>query len=316
MDTFLHHVALSAPLFSLVFVGYALMHFFHWPESVSEAMTLVVFNLALPAMLFRLMSRSGDLPPADARLLVAFFGGCLIVFLIGRVLAWKAFALDGISQSVFALGGIFSNNGFLGLPIAKVILGDAAMPSVALVLVFNSLILWSMLTISVEWVRHGSFSLRGFGKAMTGVLRNPVIIAIFSGTVLGLSGWTLPAAIDVPVEMISQSATPLSLIALGMGLAQFGVGDGWQVSVAMTVVKLVLQPLVVLVLAMILGLPLMETKVVVLLASMAIGINVFIMARQLNVLQGAVASSLVLTTVLAAVTTPLALTLADMAVGR
>ena len=68
---------------------------------------------------------------------LAFFGSCLIVFVIGRVIAWKFFALDGVGQSVFALGGVFSNNVMLGLPLAKVALGDAALPSVALVLVFN-----------------------------------------------------------------------------------------------------------------------------------------------------------------------------------
>ena len=91
-------------------------------------------------MMFRLMSDFSKLPPVDARLLIAFFGGCLIVFVIGRLIAWKVFALDGVSQSVFALGGVFSNNVMLGLPLAKVSLGDVAVPSVALVLVFNALI--------------------------------------------------------------------------------------------------------------------------------------------------------------------------------
>ncbi len=309
MDTFLHLVALAAPLFSLVLVGYLLMRFSRWPASVADALTMFVFALALPAMLFRLMCGSASLPPVDVRLLIAFFGGCLIVFVLGRLLSWKLFALDGTSQSVFALGGIFSNNAFLGLPLAKVTLGDAAIPSVALVLVFNSIILWTLVTVSVEWSKHGSMSVRGFGKTLWKVTTNPVVVGIFSGALFSFAGWTMPEAIDTPLTMVAQSATPLSLIALGMGLAQFGVRDGWRVSVAITSVKLVLQPLVVGGLALMLGLPAMETRVVVLLASMAIGINVFVMSRQFNTLQGPVASSLVLSTVLAAVTTPLALTL-------
>lgn len=309
MDTFLRLVALAAPLFLLVLVGYLLMRCSRWPASVADALTMFVFALALPAMLFRLMSSSASLPPVDVRLLIAFFGGCLIVFVLGRLLSWKLFALDGTAQSVFALGGIFSNNAFLGLPLAKVTLGDAAIPSVALVLVFNSIILWTLVTVSVEWSKHGSLSVRGFGKTLWKVVTNPVVLGIFSGALFSFTGGTLPEAIDTPLNMVAQSATPLSLIALGMGLAQFGVRDGWRVSVAITSVKLVLQPLVVGGLALMLGLPSMETRVVVLLASMAIGINVFVMSRQFNTLQGPVASSLVLSTVLAAVTTPLALTL-------
>lgn len=310
MTTFFHHVALAAPLFSLVFVGYALMRLTKWPVVVSDSLTRFVFSVALPATLFRLLSDFSNLPPVDARLLIAFFGGCLIVFGIGRLIAWKVFALDGVSQSVFALGGVFSNNLMLGLPLAKEALGVAALPSVALVLVFNSLILWTLLTVSVEWARHGSFSLRGFAKTLYAVLTNPIIIGILSGTLFGLNGWQLPKAIDLPLGMLAQATVPLALIALGMGLSEYGVRADWRISLAICGVKLIIQPLVVWSLARLLGLPWMETQVVVLLSSIATGANVYLMSRQFNALEGPVASSLVLSTGLAALTTPLVLTLA------
>lgn len=310
MTTFFHHVALATPLFSLVFVGYALMRLTKWPVVVSDSLTRFVFSVALPATLFRLLSDFSNLPPVDARLLIAFFGGCLIVFGIGRLIAWKVFALDGVSQSVFALGGVFSNNLMLGLPLAKEALGVAALPSVALVLVFNSLTLWTLLTISVEWARHGSFSLRGFAKTLYAVLTNPIIIGILSGTLFGLTGWVLPKAIDLPLGMLGQATVPLALIALGMGLSEYGVRADWRISLAICGVKLIIQPLVVWSLARLLGLPWMETQVVVLLSSIATGANVYLMSRQFNALEGPVASSLVLSTGLAALTTPLVLTLA------
>jgi len=309
VNTFLNHVALASPLFVLVFAGYLMMRWSGWPKSMSENLSRFVFSVALPAMLFRMMSDLSQLPPVDARLLLAFFGGCLIVFVIGRLIAWRLFALDGVAQSVFALGGVFSNNVLLGLPLAKVALGDAAVPSVALVLVFNALILWTLVTLSVEWARHGSFSLRGFAKTLRGVLTNPIVAGILSGTLFGLSGAQLPAFVDVPLGMAGQAAAPMALIALGMGLAEYGVRGGWQISVAISAVKLVVQPLVVWLLARLLGLPPMETQVVVLLASTAVGANVYLMSRQFATLEGPVASSLVLSTGLAALSTPLVLTL-------
>jgi hypothetical protein len=194
VNTFVHHVGLAAPLFVLVLAGYLLMRGCKWPQSMSENLSRFVFSVALPAMLFRMMSDFSKLPPVDARLLVAFFGGCLIVFVIGRLLAWRLFALDGVGQSVFALGGVFSNNVLLGLPLAKVALGEAAVPSVALVLVFNALILWTLLSVSVEWAQHGNFSVRGFATTARGVLTNPIVAGILSGALFGLSGWPLADA--------------------------------------------------------------------------------------------------------------------------
>ena len=309
IGTFLQHVELAAPLFALVLVGYLLMRVCGWPSAMSENLSRFVFSVALPAMLFRMMSDLSHLPAVDTRLLLAFFGGCLIVFVIGRLLAWQLFALDGVGQSVFALGGIFSNNVLLGLPLAKVALGDAAVPSVALVLVFNALILWTLLTVSIEWTQHGSFSVRGFAHTARGVLTNPIVAGILSGTLFGLGGLPLPVFVELPLGMVGQAAAPMALLALGMGLAEHGVRDGWRISVAISVVKLIVQPLVVWLLARLIGLPAMETRVVVLLASLAVGANVYLMSRQFKTLEGPVASSLVLTTALAALTTPLALTL-------
>ena len=309
MNAFLHHATLAAPLFSLVFVGYALMYFYGWPSSVSDALSRFVFSVALPAMMFHLMCGFAQLPPVDTRLLIAFFGGCLLVFILARLLAWKVFALDGTAQSVFAMGGIFANNGMLGLPLAKMLLGDAALPSVALVLIFNALILWSLLTISIEWSKHGSLSLRGFVHTLRATFSNPLIVAILSGTLFGMTGWSLPNIIETPLSMLAQTAAPMSLIALGMGLSEYGVLKGWRISFSICAIKLVLHPCLVWLIAFGLGLPTIETQVVVLMSSMSIGANVYLMSRQFKALEGEIASSLVLSTGLAALTTPLVLAL-------
>lgn len=306
---FQHHLGSALPLFLLVLAGYAVIRWTPAPQRLAEGVSRFVFALALPAMLFRLMSDFSRLPPVDARLLFAFFGGCLIVFVIGRLLAWKVFALDGIGQSIFALGGIFSNNVLLGLPLARVTLGEQALPVVALVLVFNSLTLWTLVTVSVEWARHGRPTPRGFLKTARSVLTNPIVAAIVSGTLFGLAGGSLPLVVDTPLRWLGEVAGPLSLVALGMGLATYGVREGWRLSVAISAVKLLLQPLVVWLLARALGLPLLETQVVTLLASLAVGANVYLMSMQFKTLQGPVAGSLVLSTALAALTTPLILTL-------
>lgn len=302
-------ISLSMPLFMLAAFGYAIVRLGKWPKSIPDGLARFVFSIALPMMLFRMMSTFSEQPPVDVRLLIVFFGSCLLVFMLGRLIATKLFKLDGISGSVFALGGIFSNNVMIGMPIAILLLGEAALPSVALVLVFNGLILWTLLTISVEWSLNGSLTLAGFGKTLKGVFKNPIIIGIISGTLFSLTGLPMPAVIDQPLVMIAQIAAPLSLIVLGMGLAEYKINDGWQISGTICLLKLIVQPFVVWLLAILLRLPPMETQVVVLLGSMAVGVNVYLMACQFNALVAPIASSLLLSTILSAMTTPLIMAL-------
>lgn len=304
-----HQVGLSLPLFVIIFVGYALIRWGRWPTSITTALTRFVFSLALPAMLFHLMSDFSKLPPVDARLLIAFFGGIFIVFAITLVVARKVFRLDGVAASIFALGCIFSNNVMLGLPIARMAIGEQAVPSVALVLVFNSLILWTLVTASVEWARHGSLSLRGFGTTIISVFRNPLIIAILSGTIIGVLKIPLPDIISSPINMLHNTAVPMALLTLGMGLAEYSIRDGWKMSLSICVFKLAVLPVVVWGLAVALKLPPLETQVIVLQSSIAIGINVYLMARQFNALQAPIASALIISSVLSAFTTPIVLTI-------
>ena len=305
----IHLILLSAPLFLLVLLGYVVAKLRKWPPSASGLMAEFVFYVPLPALLFSTMSRFSSLPPVDLRLLVAFFGSCVIVFVIGRVVGWKLFGLDGVSQSVFGVGGIFSNNVFLGIPLAQAALGDASLPAVSLVVAFNALILWTLVTLSVEWSLNGSLSVKGFAKMARGVLTNPIVISIVAGLAFDASGLVMPDVLASPIRMLAQSASPMALVVLGMGLAGFGLTSGLREGAVITFLKLAVQPLVVWGLARLLGLPPIETQAVVMLASISVGFNVFLMANQFGKMQSAIASSIVLSTLFAAVTTPLAIAL-------
>lgn len=86
----------------------------------------------------------------------------------------------------------------------------------ALVLVFNGLILWTLVTVSIEWARNGSPTLSGFAKTARSVLTNPLIVGILSGTLFSLTGLPLPTFVDRPVSMLGS----------GGAVVAGGAGDG------------------------------------------------------------------------------------------
>ena len=84
MNSFLTMLQTSGPLFLLVAAGYFVMKVLRLPLWVSRVTTQVVFTVALPALLFSMMTGLRRLPTPDFRVLVAFFGACLLVFVLGR----------------------------------------------------------------------------------------------------------------------------------------------------------------------------------------------------------------------------------------
>lgn len=303
----MHSLQLCVPLFALVFVGYAIAAWPRWQPRWTQRCSVLVLHIALPAMLFHLLSDFSTLPPVDPKLLLAFFGGCLLVFAGGRAVGARWFRLEGAAQSVFAMGGVFSNNVMLGLPLARITLGPPALPAVALIVVFNALVLWTLLSLSIEWSRHGSLTLHGLGKTARSVLATPLIAGILAGTGFGMTGLELPVALERALAAVGNLAGPGALLVLGMGLAQHRMQGLWRESLAICALKLLCLPIAVWCLAKLLAVPPVETSAIVLLASMAVGANVYLMAAQYRALQATVAASLIASTGFSALTTPILL---------
>ena len=304
-----HLILLTAPLFLLVLLGYALVQWGSWPKEIADGLTRFVFSVAIPAMLFRLMSGVSNLPPPNWMLLIVFFGSCLAIFVLGRILARFMFRMDGVSQSVFGLGAVFSNIVLLGLPLSKITLGDAAVPAVSLILVFNAFLLWTLVTVSVEWARNRSTSLAGLAKTAKDVITNPIVASILGGTLFGFTGIPLPTVIDSTFVLVGEAAAPLALVALGMGLATYSLQEGMKESMVICALKLVVQPLLVYGLARWVGLSPLHTQAVVLLAAAPTGANVYLMAREFRTLEGTIAFAMVLSVALSSITIPVALAL-------
>lgn len=299
----------TLPLFILILLGFLAVKLGRWQKTVTDSLTKFTFYIAFPIMLFQIMSHFSEQSEIDIKLLLVFFGGSFIVFAIGCLIASKIFKLNGSQSTLFAMGGIYTNTVFVGIPIIKMLLGDQAIPIVAIIVIFNALILWTLATVSIEFVQMGKLSGRSFIKALRNVSKNPIIIGIFTGIAVNYTGLPIPNFINQSTKMVSEMTAPLSLIVLGMGLAEYKIRDQFLITGLICILKLAILPIVTYIFGKLLGLPTLELQVVVLLSSVSIAINCYMMARQFEVLQGPIASSLLISTALSSVTTPLILSI-------
>lgn len=299
----------TLPLFILILLGFLAVKLGRWQKTVTDSLTKFTFYIAFPIMLFQIMSHFSEQSEIDIKLLLVFFGGSFIVFAIGCLIASKIFKLNGSQSTLFAMGGIYTNTVFVGIPIIKMLLGDQAIPIVAIIVIFNALILWTLATVSIEFVQMGKLSGRSFIKALKNVSKNPIIIGIFTGIVVNYIRLPIPNFINQSTKMVSDMTAPLSLIVLGMGLAEYKIRDQLLITGSICLLKLAILPIITYIVGKLLGLPTLELQVVVLLSSVSIAINCYMMARQFEVLQGPIASSLLISTALSSVTTPLILSI-------
>ena len=123
---------------------------------------------------------------------------------------------DVRQSSVLKTSVVFSNAGFMGIPLEYALLGeDGVFYGVAYVVVFNLLFWsWGLVTFcgSLREVRARTLFL------------NPGSIGVAIGLPFFLFSWKLPEFLGRPVGMMADLNTPLAMIIIGFNLAEAKFG--------------------------------------------------------------------------------------------
>lgn len=161
-----------------------------------------------------------------------------VTFAVTIVLSELLFRKKGERTPVEKIAVIYSNSGFIGLPLINGIIGSEGIFYMTAYLTVFNLLLWT----------HGVLVMGSAGsfKEMCKNLLTPTIIAIFAGVVCFVTQLRLPEVLANPIQMIGNMNTPLATIIAGANLAQGNLLKSLQNKrlYLLCAVKLILYPLV------------------------------------------------------------------------
>jgi predicted permease len=139
---------------------------------------------------------------------------------------------------------------------------------------------------------------------------HPVVLPMLAGLLFNALGPGLPVVLDETLQLLGGGVVPVCLVLIGLSLAQYGVGERLGASLGVIVVKLLLLPALVLMVAHwgfgLGGLPL---AVVVMISAVPVGSNALIFAQRYETLVAETTGAIVLSTLAFALTAPLWLAL-------
>jgi malonate transporter len=294
------------------------------PAESDPARTLsnAAFYIFVPALLFRTTARI-DFGALPWNTLFAFFLPTLALLVVVYVAEGRRRRRDGDAAaavpSVRAISAVFGNSVQVGIPLAAALYGEAGLSIHITLVSVHSLVILTLLTALVELdlarARHSVDARRpSLGATLRTTLRNtivhPVMLPVLAGFAWNLGGLPLPTVADEVLQTLGQAVVPLCLVLIGMSLAYYGVRGVARSAVVLTLLKLLLQPGLVLVAARwgfgLTGLPL---AVVVMMAALPVGSNALIFAQRYQTLQSEASAAIVFSTLGFVATAPLWLAL-------
>lgn len=298
------------PVFLLVITGNGLKRTLLPSTDIWIGMERLNYYILFPALLIDQLARA-DLKSVP----VAGVGGALLIAVL--MVTALCFALRPSLRSLFATDGpaftsIFQGatrwQTFVAITLAANLYGDAgvALASVAMVAMI------SLLNILCVWVlAHYAAPRRLSPLAMVGTIaKNPLIWSCILGIVINVSGLIVPQPIHAFAASLGQSSIVIGLLAVGAGLHFEGLGASRGAVTVATLLKLVVMPAVAISLALAFGVRGENLAVVACCASVPTASNGYILARQMGGDAPLMAQIIAVQTILAALTMPVAITLA------
>jgi hypothetical protein len=282
-------LSVVAPVFIVALVGLA------WARSGTHfdevSISRLVLNVGIPCLVFRSLT-SLDVPPAELARMAGLAASVMSIFAIGGFAVLKVMNLPAHTY----LGPlVFANSGNIGLPICLFAFGDAGL---ALGMAYFAVSSTCHVVLGGP-LFAGSFSLRPF-------FRSPLTWAVILTIGVVASGVTVPTWIARTTTLLGDIAIPLMLLTLGVSLSKMHP-ESLRRSIILSCVRLALGVSAGLLVTTLLGVEGLPRKVLVLQASMPVGVLNYLFAQRYARSPEQVASLVLVSTLISVVSIPVLL---------
>ena len=264
---------LQFTLFALMAVGLLVKKLRVVSDEGQKSLTRLVINAILPCNIvnsFQIELDGSIWADCGAIFLISLLlhAGCIVY---GKLLYRRH---SGSRQKNLRYGVICSNAGFLGNPVAEGAFGPKGLLLASIYLIPLRIMMWSE-GVAIYSDSHDAKA------AVKRTLRHPCIVACFIGILLMLTGIRLPQPLLSPLQSIAKANTPISMMVIGMILAEINFRDLVDRDVLLyTLQRLIVIPLILFVVLKLLHVEAMTLGVSVLLAAMPAGTTTAMLADQ------------------------------------
>ncbi len=241
LKTILFAAATVFPIFSLIVIGVFLRRSGAIGKEFIASGSRVVFNLALPAMVFSKMLQLDHIPDTMPGVLLLFAAVTAAVY----ITVWAASSrLPVPIHGSFVQGAFRGNISIIGIAVAENAFGLEALQNVVVTLMvmmplYNIL---AIIVLSRSSIDAEKSPLRQVGL---NIIKNPIIWAIALGLPFGLLHIKLPGIITMTFDYLSRLAMPLALISIGGSLTFTGLVKRKGLWMTAAAIKLLVLPLLV-----------------------------------------------------------------------
>lgn len=302
MENFIYSINVIMPIFLVMVIGYILKQIGMLNDNFVTVANKFNFKVTLPFMLFK------DIAGVDIKAVfdIKYVLFCAIVSTICFWVVWgtaKLLVRDKTIRGAFVQSSFRGSAAVMGLAFIQNIYGSSAMGPLMIVSAVPLYNIFSVIVLTFEANDSTGIDKKAkIRQAGINICKNPIILSILAGLIVGLLGIQFPTLVNKTVSNVAQMATPLALITIGAGFEGRKALAKIAPTMASSMIKLVLQPLVFLPVAAWMGFSGEKMIAILIMLASPTTPSCYIMAKSMNNDEVLTASVIVTTTLMAAFT--------------
>lgn len=206
-------------LFILISVGFLCGKIKMLTESSVKAINDLVLYIVCPCVIINSFIRKFDKTMLEGLLVTA--AAALFVMMLSILIAHFVFHdKNDTKNRVYKFATVFSNCGFISLPLQQALLGnEGVFYGAAYIAIFN-IVMWT----AGVYISSGDIKMLSPKK----VFLNPCIIAVLVGIIIFVFSIPVPDIISEPIGYLSALNTPVPMIIIGFYLSQSRIADAFR----------------------------------------------------------------------------------------
>ncbi|MBM6550494.1 AEC family transporter [Marinomonas ostreistagni] len=298
-------ISITAPIFLVLIVGVILERVGMINDNFVSVASKVVFNVAMPALIFISITQNNTDPDGHVGLMVYGIIATFISYLFLELVAAKVIR-NKSDRGIVVQGAFRSNMAIIGLAYAMNAYGDEAL-AVASAYLGGVMVLYNVL--SVITINRSMSANKSIRDSLISIAKNPLILAIVAAFLANQLNVQLPEIVTQAGNYFARMTLPLALLCAGASLRFQALKQDLMPSLYATIGKLALVPVALTLGGYLVGFRGIELGVLFLLSSSPSASAGYIMARAMNGNAVLAANIIVLTTLLSLLSTSIGVTL-------
>ena len=210
----------------------------------ARTFNLFIFYVAIPCVIFETVTKS-NLESIKFGLLASYFVMQTITGLLAFFITHIFFLRTKAEAIIWGLSVALSNHVLIILPLSQIFFDDSISLHVSSIIVMDSVILISIVTLGLEYVSKIKIDLRKYSQDL---LKNPLVIAVLVSVIVKSSGINLNDSIaETITSKLAQTTMPIGLISMGIILSHYLNRVLTSLTVTISFLKLLFAPLALLI---------------------------------------------------------------------